>query len=30
MRVENLRGSVQDDIALPKTGASTGYSLLSE
>ena len=29
-RLEGMRGSVQDDVAMPKTGRSTGYSLLSE
>jgi len=29
-RIEGMRGSVNDDIALPKTGSSVGYSLLAE
>ena len=30
LRIEGMRGSVQDDMAVPKPGRSTGYSLLSE
>ena len=30
LRIESMRGSVQEDISLPKTGRSTGYSLLAE